>query len=502
MIALKLRTRILAWFVGLTALLLAGFSGTLYVQSRDALIDGVDEALRGRAEALAMRVECEGGRFGLEPQEVAGAEAWEREKITAGAVFTLPAGKPVGYVGTEDAQPALFEPDLRWWLEGGGPYEFSRPPRVETRRSPDGRSLRMFSGLYRIEVEGLPIEYLRQLQREGVEVDLVTVGSATILVTVAASLEDVEEDLGELLALLFTVGPVALLAAVFCGWFLARRIAGPIAAIAQTAETLQASDLARTVPTTGTGDEIDRLAGTLNSTFERLRAAFERQTRFTADAAHELRTPLTVVKSHAQVALSRPGGDAEDREALREIVGAADRLHELMEKLLFLARSDDRQLQASFEPLDLAELAKEAVKEFEEAAIKKSVALHAETAGTVPLSGDRTLLAMLLRNLLDNALRHSPEGGAVRVGLTAEKEGIALTVRDEGPGIPLEVRSRIFERFFRLEEGRDRASGGTGLGLAIVKTVAEVHGAEVSAEAREEKGTVFRILFPKSRPPG
>ncbi|MHC4777908.1 MAG: sensor histidine kinase [Planctomycetota bacterium] len=485
---LTLRTRILLWFVGLTGLILVGFSAALYVQARESMIGAVDQALRGRAEALAMRVENEGGRFGLEPQEVGGAERWDREALTAGAVFTLPSGDAVGFMGTGDAIPQTFEAVVGPWLGKGVRHDPSVPPRFDTVLMPSGKTLRCFTGVFSIEVEAVlyPV-----MSSEDADV----VGKAMILVAVAASLEEVNEELAELLVVLFTAGPLSMLAAVFGGWLLARKIAGPIGEIASVAESIQATDPSPAVPKTGSGDEIDRLAETLNSTFLRLHEAFERQTRFTADASHELRTPLTVIKSHAQVALSRSGVDEEDKEAFQEIVDASNRLHEMLEKLLFLARNDAKSLRAALEDVDLSSIAREVTKEWEPRAGERSVSIEIDAPGSVSLNGDPLLLRMLISNLMSNAILHSPDGGAVSVRVRSEKGRPFLTVMDGGEGIPAEAIPRIFERFFRAEEGRDRDSGGSGLGLSIVKTIADLHGADVSAASEGGRGTTLTVMF-------
>jgi heavy metal sensor kinase len=489
LITLTLRKRILAWFVGLTGLLLIGFSVALYLQTRQALYAKADASLGGAARALAMRVEAEWGRFAIEPLDVGGAGPQDGDAYLGGAVYTFPEGKPVGFVGPGVSE-ALFKAAVEPWFKGDTPGKVTARSRAQTVEGPKGRPVRIFTGLFQVENESWGGWSPGAPEGKGQPRFL------TILVASAADFKEVQETLTELVAGLLTAGSIALLLAVLAGMFLARRITRPLAAIAKTAESIQLSDLTREVPRTGTGDEIDRLAEVLNQAFHRLREAFERQTRFTADASHELRNPVAVIKSHAEIALSKPREPEAYREALQEIQSASDRLRGLLEGLLFLARADNRQLQAAFEATDLAELAREGVESFEAKARERSVSLAVEAPSPLSLSGDRVLLSMLMRNLLSNAVRHCREGGKVTVGVNREGEKAVLKVEDEGEGISAEVLPKIFERFFRVDEARTREAGGTGLGLAIVKTVAQVHGGEVSATSTPGEGTTVRVHFP------
>lgn len=239
--------------------------------------------------------------------------------------------------------------------------------------------------------------------------------------------------------------------------------------------------------------EVRPLLGALNTLFARLRASIEQERRFTADAAHELRTPLAAVKTQAQVALGAV--DAEERaRALAHVVTGTDRAAHLVEQLLMLARLDPQTALAQARPASLRDLAAECVAAQAPAAAQKNVemGLVAEDDGLI--AGDSTLLSVLLRNLVDNAVRYSPTGGEIEVGIGREEGTVVLRVTDNGPGIPEAERSRVFERFYRvLGSGEE----GSGLGLSIVKRIADLHQASIElAGGPRGRGLAVLVRFP------
>jgi two-component system sensor histidine kinase QseC len=244
--------------------------------------------------------------------------------------------------------------------------------------------------------------------------------------------------------------------------------------------------------TGGVPQEIRPLADSLNSLLGRVEGALENERRFTADAAHELRTPLAALRTQAQVAL-RAGEDGVRRHALESVIQGVDRATHLVEQLLTLARLDPRSAAARHEPVDLAAVAETVLAALGPSAVDKAIDLSLETPGPVPVSGDETMLGVLLRNLVDNAIRYTPRDGSVRVSVAVTAGRAELTVTDTGPGIAAEERERVMERFYRA---LGTGESGSGLGLSIVKRIAELHGAEVFLESPEEgKGLRIRVAF-------
>ncbi|MCB9764554.1 MAG: hypothetical protein H6739_32570 [Alphaproteobacteria bacterium] len=223
--------------------------------------------------------------------------------------------------------------------------------------------------------------------------------------------------------------------------------------------------------------------------FQRLQAAWQRQAAFTADASHELRTPLSVVRTRAEVALRRERSAAQYREALEGVLEGAQRMQELLEGLLVLARADERVERS---PVDLAEVVREAVAA---SPGREGVALQAALPERAPTLGDARLLRVLVDNLLSNALRHT-RAGAVTIRVQPEGAGWRLEVEDTGEGIAPEHLERIFERFYRADAARSRKDGGSGLGLSIVRTIAGQHEGRVEATSRLGEGTTMTVHLP------
>ncbi len=239
--------------------------------------------------------------------------------------------------------------------------------------------------------------------------------------------------------------------------------------------------------------EISPLIGALNALFDRLRTSLEQERRFTADAAHELRTPLAAVKTQAQVALGATS-DAERGRALANVVSGTDRAARLVEQLLVLARLDPQTALPTGQTVDLRALAQQGVAEIAPAAAAKGVEAGLAPGDAAPVAGDAVLLAVLLRNLLDNAVRYTSAGGEVEVSVRHAGGGVSLTVVDNGPGIPEAERGKVFERFHRiLGSGED----GSGLGLSIVRRIADLHRAGVSLDAGPGgRGLRVEVTFP------
>jgi two-component system, OmpR family, sensor kinase len=230
----------------------------------------------------------------------------------------------------------------------------------------------------------------------------------------------------------------------------------------------------------------------LNRLFARIERSLERERRFTADAAHELRTPVAGIKAQAQVARLAAGEGARNR-ALDQVVSGADRAARLVEQLLTLARLDSAD-RSQLHECDLRELALQCVAELAPAALNKGVSLELADGVSVQAPVIAPLVQVLLRNLIDNAIRHSNAGSEVRVRVALQDGAAQLSVTDSGPGIPADQREKVLMRFYRLPEAGE---GGSGLGLSIVQRIAEIHGAQLAlAEAATGKGLEVHVRFP------
>lgn len=280
------------------------------------------------------------------------------------------------------------------------------------------------------------------------------------------------------------------------GWWLAGRAIKPIATISRTASRIAEGNLEERIDTDGTDSELDQLGHVLNDTFDRLQAAIERQKRFTADAAHELRTPVSILLSETQRILKRDRTPEEYRDAVQTCHDTAARMRRLTEALLLLARQE-AGAQQSHSPCDLSTIAGDTIRQLTPLAESAHVTLHADLSAA-PISGDGDTLAILMNNLVANAIQHHrPTGGDVWITTATGTEAVTLTVRDNGPGIPTEHLPHIFQRFHRADAARTGGSGHSGLGLAIAKSIVNNHKGDISAESVAGNGTIFTVRLSK-----
>jgi signal transduction histidine kinase len=313
--------------------------------------------------------------------------------------------------------------------------------------------------------------------------------NGTVVVYAAASLEPVDETMAELQLLLLGTVPVLIALVGITTWKLVGRTLEPVEAIRRQVAEISASALDRRVPDPGTADEIGRLARTMNDMLGRLDDAARRQRSFVADASHELRSPLAAIRTQLEVAAGHPS--TVDWSALvTRWLAEQDRLERLVDDLLTLARLDGSPPSGTTTTVDLDELV---LRELRDIRARGRVRLDLAGLGGGRVRGDPEQLRRLVRNLLDNAERHA--SGTVRVSLRQADGTVELAVGDDGAGIAVENRERVFRRFVRLDEARSRLGGGTGLGLAIVRDVATAHAGTVEI-LDAAPGATFVVRLP------
>ncbi|MHC3001792.1 sensor histidine kinase [Gordonia sp. GN26] len=336
---------------------------------------------------------------------------------------------------------------------------------------------------------------------------------------VATPMSDIDATISRLIWLQFAIGAVVVALIGVLSYLLVRTSLRPLRRVEETAHAIAAGDLTRRVPLAAPDTEVGSLSDSLNTMLGQIQQAFattaasERQARaseeemrrFVADASHELRTPLTSIKGFAE--LYAQGGVADVTDAMRRINDEAGRMNLLVEDLLMLARLDAQRPLATA-GVDLLGLAAEAVASARVAAPERDIRLEVTTGDRPPLvSGDGPRLLQVLRNLIGNAINHTPADASITVGVSVETgaDGTSeavLTVADTGPGLTAEDAQHVFERFYRGDQSRHRGSGGgNGLGLSIVAALVEAHGGRVGVESTPGEGATFWVRLPLSTAP-
>lgn len=331
-------------------------------------------------------------------------------------------------------------------------------------------------------------EFYEELEQEG----RVEAGRAE-----TAAVARVQQQLDEILVVLVIGLPVIVALAGVGGYVMARRALAPIDHLAADARRITADRLHERLSVPNEHDEIGRLAAVINDTFGRLESSFDQLRRFTADASHELRTPLSVIRGIGELGLGDTRSPDEYKEAIGSMLEEVDRLTRLVDTLLRLSRGDAGTVRLSPESLDLADLARSVAASMAILAEERRQRVEVDAGTSVSVTADRLVLRDAITNVVDNAIKYAPAGSTIRIGVNGDAHRAVLSVTDEGPGIPPEHRARIFDRFYRIDEGRSRDMGGTGLGLAIAKWAVEASGGQIALDSTD-RGSTFRIVLPRT----
>jgi heavy metal sensor kinase len=331
-----------------------------------------------------------------------------------------------------------------------------------------------------------------------------TIGARNYTVVVLRSLADQEEALRQARRAFYVAVPIALLIASLGGYLLARKNLGPIITMGDQAALIGASNLNERLPVPHPNNELGRLAQIFNDLLARLDRSFEQQRHFMADASHELRTPVAIVCGESEVALSQQSRTPEDyRESLAIVHDEGRRLTRIVEDLFTLARADAGQYPLLVTNFYLEETIGECVRSVRSLALENGLNLcYQPPADEIPFRGDEALISRMVLNLLDNAIKNTPQDGTVRIDLQQDRTECRVKIADTGTGIPAEAQPHIFERFFRADKARSRAGdtsgSGAGLGLSIAQWIAEMHGGQVVLDHSDLNGTTFivSLMFP------
>ncbi len=315
-------------------------------------------------------------------------------------------------------------------------------------------------------------------------------------VEVGALLDPFEAMLDRLFLQLALGLPLAVVIIAGGGWLLVRRALQPVAQITHAAELITQHNSSERMPVARTGDELEKLSVSLNRMIARLDDAFQNSKRFVADASHELRTPLTILHGELEMLAEDARLDAEGHERVASMLEEVARLTKIVEQLFALSRLDAGEAQTEWQPFDLAELARTTAEHMGLLAEDKHIVISSDASRPVLIEGDRARLKQVVVNLLGNAIKYTPENGAIQLSVNAVNGHAVLEVADNGIGIPSEALPHVFDRFFRVDSARSADSGSAGLGLSIVKSICTAHGAEVEVESTVRQGSCFRVKLP------
>jgi heavy metal sensor kinase len=325
----------------------------------------------------------------------------------------------------------------------------------------------------------------------------IIVGGKPYTVQVASLMNEGLEALERFKLMLLIVAPLLLIAASVGGYWLSTRALAPVDEISRAAQRISIENLADRLKVPHTGDQLQRLSETLNSTFARLEVSVLRMKQFTADASHELRAPISLIRTTAEVAVQRDRTAPEYREALTEILEESERTSQVVDNLMLLARADSGKEMLECVPADACAVVRGATEQGEKLARSQGIEFKASVpVDPISIQADSDALRRAVLILLDNAVKYTPTGGSVKVELAEEGGFAVVSVTDTGIGIAKEDIAHVFDRFWRADKVRSRGQGGAGLGLAIATWIAEAHQGSLAVESAPGRGSVFSLRVP------
>jgi heavy metal sensor kinase len=325
-----------------------------------------------------------------------------------------------------------------------------------------------------------------------------TLAGRPILIRVAHSEEQIYRALQFFAIAAGLMFPLALGAAALAARRMSRRILSPVQKIAAQAGRITSNRLHEQIPVHGTGDEIDQLAEVFNRMLTRLDESFRELKQFTADASHELRTPLAAIRAVGEVGLDRDKTVQEYRELVGSMLEEVNRLTRLVDDLLMVSRGDSGTIQLNCSRVRVLSLVRDTVSLLEPLANEKAQPLILAGDDAAEVEADPVFLRQALINIVHNAIKYSPGRSAITINVASNFTGfVTISIEDQGPGIPSEHQTRIFDRFYRIDRSRSTDAGGFGLGLAIAQGVVQAHKGTLSVTSDSGKGSTFRILLPQ-----
>ncbi len=320
--------------------------------------------------------------------------------------------------------------------------------------------------------------------------------NSAIILQTAASLENINDDLNRLLLIFYTVIPLVLIITGLTAFFISKKAFSPVARMAETANKISIDNLDKRLLLPNSKDEIHALAKTLNQMIERIDNSVKSQKQFIADASHEIKTPLTIIQTELELA-EKKLNDLSLKENIQIALSEVERLNQLVQSLLTIVKLESFSDNLNFQSVRLDELLVDCVHTMTKTAEEKNIRIAISLTDPVEINGDEEKLKSVFINLIDNAVKYSPQNGNVSVEMKKNKYEVIVSVINDGQGIDKEELNKIFERFFRSNETRSQIEG-SGLGLAIAKKIVELHKGVIKVESKPGEKTVFYVTLPLS----
>ena len=480
----SMRAQLTFWYTGVLALVLIIFAVSSYVYLARAARERTDQSLVDTANSLISNFKAEAEDENLSGTAAALEVTRDFQFSDRQAIILEDSGR---IVATSDP-PAIAQGKNRW------PATVALVQSMTGLLEQSARSGRAFAILPN--------------QREGIRAYASSIKSQgnNYTVVIAQSLHEQDEALEQARHAFYVAIPLSLIFASLGGYLLARKSLAPVITMGDSAARIGASNLGERLPVINERSELGRLAQIFNELLARLDLSFEQQRRFMADASHELRTPVAIVCGESEVALSQTVRSAEEyRESLAIMHDEGRRLTRIVEDLFILARADAGQYQPEYKPFYIDETVGECVRAVRTLAARQGQEFHyIHPEDEMLFRGDEGLIRRMVLNLLDNAIKYTPQAGQINVELARHESNYRIIIRDTGAGIPPEAQPHIFERFYRVDKARVRngepQGSGAGLGLSIAAWIAEIHRGSINLESSDSRGSTFIVTLPEAAP--
>lgn len=464
----SIRTRLTLWYAVLLAATLVASGLTAYFVTQSTLTENLDRSLRNEVKWVNEFIEPKAKKVRLTPSAILELQELKRssqpEETTDESDLSDEEKAEIDEMWNQIYQHTLLSPRRHYIqiLDRNGDLLY--------------RSISMRGSM--LQFNDIPygsVNVVTTPGPDGKDIRLALMQNDYVKIFVGYPLEPLHEVLDNMFANYLVIGPIALLISIIGGWFLAHQSLKPVDTLTKAAREITAKNLNQRLPRNDVDDEIGRLTDQFNDMIGRLQESFAQVQQFSADASHELRTPLTIMRGEIEVALRGARQPKPTRELLMSIHDELVRLSSIVESLMTLVKSDSGRQVFSIENVSLDTLIRQIKVDAEVLAEPKKIKVRLQHADPVTIKGDALRLRQLFLNLVDNAVKYTPDRGSITISLIRQNGNALFTIKDTGIGIPRKDVGRIFERFYRVEQSSNGNIPGSGLGLSIAKWIAEAH---------------------------